>query len=96
MLKVMRTGKAIPGFEARIARANGDNVDVTMSANPLFDEFGNVRGAIAAVIDISSHKDAERNQERLLHELQHRVKNILATVTALTSRMVRSSGSLDD
>ncbi|RVD45877.1 sensor histidine kinase, partial [Mesorhizobium sp. M4B.F.Ca.ET.019.03.1.1] len=37
-----------------------------------------------------------RNQERLLHELQHRVKNILATVTALTSRMVRSSGTLND
>lgn len=96
LLKAMRTGKPIPGFEARIARTNGGNVDVMMSANPLFDELGNVRGAIAAVIDISSHKDAERNQERLLHELQHRVKNILATVTALTSRMVRSSGTLDD
>ncbi|WP_245489413.1 MULTISPECIES: HWE histidine kinase domain-containing protein [unclassified Mesorhizobium] len=37
-----------------------------------------------------SHKEAEGSQERLLHELQHRVKNILATITALTSRMVRT------
>ncbi|TGT49072.1 PAS domain-containing protein [Mesorhizobium sp. M4B.F.Ca.ET.169.01.1.1] len=96
LMKAMRTGKPIPGFEARIARTKGGSVDVMMSANPLFDELGKVRGAIAAVIDISSHKDAERNQERLLHELQHRVKNILATVTALTSRMVRSSGTLND
>ncbi|TGR36338.1 HWE histidine kinase domain-containing protein, partial [Mesorhizobium sp. M8A.F.Ca.ET.198.01.1.1] len=36
------------------------------------------------------------SQERLLHELQHRAKNILATVMALTSRMVRTSNSLSD
>ncbi|MDX8520754.1 CheR family methyltransferase [Mesorhizobium dulcispinae] len=94
--KAMRTGKAIPGYEARVARSDGSSIDVMMSANPLFDEFGKVRGAIGTLIDISSHKNAERDQERLLHELQHRVKNILATITALTSRMVRSSESLDD
>ncbi|AZO53749.1 MULTISPECIES: CheR family methyltransferase [unclassified Mesorhizobium] len=96
LLMAMRTGKAIPGYEARIARADGGSIDVTMSANPLFDETGKVRGAIAALIDISNHKKAERSQERLLHELQHRVKNILATITALTSRMIRSSSSMSD
>ncbi|MDX8481699.1 CheR family methyltransferase [Mesorhizobium sp. VK24D] len=94
--KAMRTGKAIHGYEARIMREDGSSIDVKISANPLFDESGKVRGAIAALVDISSNKEAERSQERLLHELQHRVKNILATVTALTSRMVRSSESLDD
>ncbi|TJV72817.1 MAG: hypothetical protein E5X76_09490 [Mesorhizobium sp.] len=57
---------------------------------------GKVRGAIATLVDISSHKEAERSQERLLHELQHRVKNILATVTALASRMVGTSSSMGD
>ena len=96
LMKAMRTGKTVPAYEARIVRATGGGIDVMMSANPLFDESGKVRGAIGAVIDISSHKNAERNQERLLHELQHRVKNILATVTALTSRMMRSSHSLTE
>lgn len=96
LLKAMRTGKAIPEYEARIMRADGSSVDVLMSANPLFDEAGKVRGAIGALVDVSSHKEAERSQDRLLHELQHRVKNILATVTALTSRMVRSSSSMAD
>ncbi|WP_084508259.1 CheR family methyltransferase [Mesorhizobium sp. WSM3224] len=94
--KAMRTGKAIPGYEARIARADGARFDVMISANPLFDESGKVRGAIAALVDISNHKEAERSQERLLHELQHRVKNILATVTALASRMTRSSVSIGE
>ncbi|TIR37671.1 MAG: sensor histidine kinase, partial [Mesorhizobium sp.] len=35
-------------------------------------------------------------QERLLHELQHRVKNILATITALAARMIRSSASMGE
>ena len=95
-MKAMRTGKAIPGYEARILRADGSSIDVMMSANPLFDENGKVRGAIAALVDVSSHKEAERSQERLLHELQHRVKNILATITALTSRMVRTATSVSD
>jgi two-component system CheB/CheR fusion protein len=96
LLRAMRTGKAIPAYEARIARMDGSSVDVMISSNPLFDESGKVRGAIGALVDVSTHKDAERSQERLLHELQHRVKNILATVTALTSRMVRSSSSMED
>ncbi|MET3590623.1 two-component system CheB/CheR fusion protein [Mesorhizobium shonense] len=94
--KAMRTGKAIPGYEARIARSDGSSIDVMMSANPLFDESGKVRGAIATLVDISNHKEAERSQERLLHELQHRVKNILATITALASRMIRSSNSMGE
>lgn len=96
LMKAMRTGKAVPGYEARIVRGDADKIDVMMAANPLFDESGQVRGAIGALVDISAHKKAERNQERLLHELQHRVKNILATVTALSSRMMRSSSSLTD
>ncbi|TPI57636.1 PAS domain S-box protein [Mesorhizobium sp. B3-1-7] len=96
LLKTMRTGRAIPGYEARVQHEDGTAIDVMMSANPLFDEKGKVRGAIAALVDISSHKEAERSQERLLHELQHRVKNILATITALTSRMVRTSSSMGD
>lgn len=90
----IRTGETVPPFEARIERPNSAGVDVMVSATPLFDDQGKVRGAISTLVDISFQKQAERSQERLLHELQHRVKNILATVSALTSRMVRSSHSM--
>jgi len=96
LMKAMRTGKAIPGYEARMERTDGSHLDVMISANPLFDESGKVRGAIGTLVDISDHKKAERDQDRLLHELQHRVKNILATINALTSRMLRSSNSMTD
>jgi two-component system, chemotaxis family, CheB/CheR fusion protein len=96
LAKALEGGTQVPEYEARIERSDGSGVDVMMSATPLFDESGKVRGAIGALVDISRHKNAERSQERLLHELQHRVKNILATMTALTSRMMRSSGSMEE
>jgi two-component system CheB/CheR fusion protein len=92
----IRTGEAVAEYEARIERPGSAGVDVMVSATPLFDDQGKVRGAISTLVDISFQKNAERAQERLLHELQHRVKNILATITALTSRMMRSSHSMED
>jgi two-component system CheB/CheR fusion protein len=91
-----RTGEQISGQEARILQPNGSGIDVLVSASPLFDETGKVRGAIAGVIDITRRKRDEAHQIMLLHELQHRVKNILATVTALASRLLRNETSLDE
>jgi two-component system CheB/CheR fusion protein len=65
-------------------------------ATPLFDDSGKARGGIAALVDISERKAAEAHQQVLLYELQHRVKNIIATIGALATRIARSSGSLKD
>ena len=67
-----------------------------LSATPLFDDSGQaVRGGIAALLDITERR-AESHQQVLLYELQHRVKNILATIGALASRMMKDSDSLED
>ncbi len=94
--RVARSGEPTTGFEGKLARADGSRVDVLVSATPLFDEAGNVRGAIAVVLDISERKAAETHQQVLLYELQHRVKNILATIGALATRMLRDGGSFED
>ena len=59
-------------------------------------EDGKPRGAIAAIVDISERKSAEAHQQVLLYELQHRVKNILATISALATRMASGSKTLDE
>ena len=94
--RAMHSGESVPGFEGRLLRPGGDAVDVMLSATPLFDEADKVRGAIAAFADISQHKRAEAQQQELLLELQHRVKNVLATVSSLAARMLRTSGSIED
>ncbi len=84
-----RTGESADGFEAELLRADGSALAVMFSVTPLFNEAGRPRGAIAAVVDISERKTAEAHQRMLLHELQHRVKNVLATVAALATRMLK-------
>ncbi len=46
----------------------------SMSAAPLFNDEGKVRGGIAVILDISERKRGEAQQQVLLHELQHRVR----------------------
>ena len=67
-----------------------------MSATPMFDDQGKVRGGIAAILDITERRVAEAHQRVLLYELQHRVKNIITTIGALASRMMKDSRSLEE
>ena len=95
LLLAARTGKPVAAFEATLLRADGSAVAVMVSATPLFREDGHARGAIAAVVDISE-KEAEAHRQLLLHELQHRVKNILATVSALAKRTLKGGRSAEE
>jgi len=52
-----------------------------------------VRGSIT---DITERKEVERRQTFMIDELDHRVKNNLAAVLALTTQTVASSASLDE
>jgi two-component system CheB/CheR fusion protein len=94
--RAARTGERVPDFEGRIRRADGSSVDVMISETPLFDEQGMPRGAIAAVVDISPMKQAAATQRLLLRELQHRVKNMLATTISLATRMLKEKPSPND
>lgn len=89
--RALSTGKPVVGWQGRLVATSGQGTYVMISATPLFGENKKLRGAIAAIVDISAHKLAEDQQDFLLHELQHRVKNILATVAALASRMARQT-----
>jgi two-component system, chemotaxis family, CheB/CheR fusion protein len=96
LYRAARSGEAVPAFEADILRVDGRRISVIMSATPMFDDQGKVRGGIAAILDITERRTAAAHQQILLHELQHRVKNIITTVGALASRMLKDSTSLQD
>jgi len=94
--RAAHSGQAVPAFEAHVQRADGSRVEVMMSATPMFDDQGKARGGIVAILDITERRTAEAHQQILLYELQHRVKNIITTIGALASRMMKDSMSLDD
>ena len=47
--------------------------------------------AVAVVIDVTERRRAEEHQRLLLHELNHRVKNTLATVQAIALQTLRQT-----
>jgi two-component system CheB/CheR fusion protein len=94
--RAARTGEIVPSFEGHLMRLDGSRVDVMMSATPLFDDAGKVRGAIAAIVDISQRKQAELHQQLLVNELNHRVKNMLTTVQAVASQSFRNAVSMTE
>jgi two-component system CheB/CheR fusion protein len=94
--RAMRTGEPVSNWDGRLENERGQSTHVMISATPLFAEGGAVRGAVAAIVDISLHKQAEAQQQFLLSELQHRVKNILATVSSLATRMLRAPRTVDE
>jgi len=94
--KAARTGEPVTGFEGQLESAIGSSAEVMISATPLFNEHDAVRGAIAAIVNISQHKKAEAHQRLLVDELNHRVKNMLAVVLSLTTQTLRRSKTLDE
>jgi two-component system CheB/CheR fusion protein len=94
--KAMRDRTTVFAYEGTLVRPNGGRVPVLISATPLVDEAGEVRGGIGVIMDITQQKRSEAQEKALLHELQHRVKNTITTVSALATRMLKGSTSLED
>ncbi|MFN4090010.1 MAG: sensor histidine kinase [Alphaproteobacteria bacterium] len=82
--------------EYRIARAGGGFADVLDRGYVVRDGAGRPVRMIGALADVTERKRAEAQQRLLLAELNHRVRNILAVITALASQTLRRSRDLGE
>ena len=60
-----------------------------------YDKDGSPQRLIGVNIDITERKRTEEHQRALIAELDHRVKNVLATVSAVAGQTLETSGSMD-
>jgi PAS domain S-box-containing protein len=95
MAMALREKRPIRGVEAVAERPDGTRVPFLPFPTPLFDGSGVLTGGINLLVDISERKRAEERQCALNAELDHRVKNVLATVAAIISQAPKD-GSLAD
>lgn len=96
MAVALKEDRLVRGVEAIAERPDGTFVPFTPYPTPLHDANGNLVGAINMLVDITERKQAENRQKLLIDELNHRVKNTLATVQSLAMQTARHSHDLHD
>lgn len=96
MATALKEDRPVRGAEAIAERPDGTRVPFIPYPTPLHDANGTLIGAINMLVDISDRKQAENRQKILIDELNHRVKNTLATVQSLAMQTARHAESLQD
>jgi PAS domain S-box-containing protein len=96
MAVALKEDRPVRGVEAVAERPDGTLVPFIPYPTPLHDADGKLIGAINMLVDITERKQAENRQKTLIDELNHRVKNTLATVQSLAMQTARHSESLPD
>jgi PAS domain S-box-containing protein len=77
--------------EKRFIRKDGRVIWLSVRSSPVRDANVRLQYVVRVVQDITEHKAAERRQKLLMDELNHRVKNTLATVQSLASQTARAA-----
>ena len=78
-------------IEKRLIRRDGRLIWISVRSSPVRDERGKLLYLVRVVQDVTERKAAERRAKLLIDELNHRVKNTLATVQSLASQAARSA-----
>lgn len=92
ILDRIRAGNRVEPYETTRLCHDGREIPISLSVSPIYDASGEIIGASKIARDISARREAQRMQDYLLFEMKHRVKNILATVVALSRQTL---GRLD-
>lgn len=82
--------------EFRLRDGSGHYTWYDTRAVPVMEEDGRVREWVGVCIDINGRKTAEERQGLLTAELNHRVRNILASVQAMIGLTAQSAPSQDE
>ena len=77
--------------EIRYRHKDGSEFFATIFVNPVKDDEGEIVQHFVSLIDTTKHDRARKHAAMLIDELNHRVKNTLATVQSIVTQAVRNS-----
>ncbi len=93
--RLLRDRQMVRGSNQNVT-SDGRIVDCEWYNAPLLDPEGKVFAVLSIVEDVSERRTAERRQQLMLSELDHRVKNNLATIMSLAQQTGRSTNSFEE
>jgi len=93
LIRNLSPGNSSYTLTFRFARADGRDVWLEEEAKGEFDTSGKLLRIKGLTRDITERKELEDHKSTLISELDHRVKNVLASVSAVAARTKETSGS---
>ncbi len=96
ILAKLGRGERVDHFETVRMAKDGRRLDISVTVSPLRNKAGEVVGASKVARDITERKQAAALQRLLFEELNHRVKNTLASIQAIANQSLRRAASPSD
>ncbi|NLS01288.1 PAS domain S-box protein [Rhizobium sp. P38BS-XIX] len=91
ILAQIQSGNRVEHFETKRRRKDGSLVDISLTISPIRNAEGVVIGASKIARDITERRLAQEQQQLLMVEMRHRIKNLFALAGAIVSISARSS-----
>ncbi|MFC2950477.1 PAS domain S-box protein [Marinicaulis aureus] len=82
--------------EAPFWDEEGDKGWALITVTPILSDFGEPLHLCLCAVDISKRKAAEESNDLLVHELNHRIKNLFSVTNALISLSARYAVTVDE
>jgi PAS domain S-box-containing protein len=96
ILERVRRGERIDHYETVRQRKDGSLVDISITVSPIKGKKGEIIGASKIARDVTQFKRAREQQELLLKEMDHRVKNLFALAISVLRLSGRSAASVPE
>jgi PAS domain S-box-containing protein len=96
MATTLKEKRPVRDAEAIAERPDGTRRWFVPYPTPIMNSDGEMTGAINMLGDITQRKEAERQQKILIDELNHRVKNSLATVQSIVRQTAANAERVED
>ncbi len=90
-----KAGEHVSQREMSFPRQDGSVADIVVTVSPVYGVAGDVNGVSIIARDNREQIELEQHRSIMMAELDHRVKNTLATVQSIARQTAKSSKSVD-
>jgi PAS domain S-box-containing protein len=91
ILARVRRGDRIDHYETIRQRKDGSPIEISLTVSPVRSPAGEIIGVSKIARDITDRRRAQAQQQLLLREMNHRVKNLFALASSIVSLSARSA-----
>jgi PAS domain S-box-containing protein len=92
----IRRGERVDHFDTVRRRKDGSLVEISLTVSPVRTVGGGIIGASKIARDITERRRAQDQQNLLIREMGHRVKNLFAVTSGIVSLSARSAATPGD